>query len=175
MGYIKYKEKKYNLVSIKLSKSSDFNALLKEFHTLFFSGLDKKVEHIRYAILELVNNSIRAHKELDRNDPITISFSMNDNFLTILIKDAGGGFNTSDLPYDINQDVSDIDMNNSSFQDYREKHSYKRFGMGLLLTKKTFDSFKITFYGNDGKECPWEQGVSRGTIIEMRSRIENEQ
>ena len=74
MGYIKYKEKKYKTVKIDLSKSSDFNALLKEFHNMYFTDLDSKLEHIRYAILELVNNSIRAHKEKkyqrSHNNPI---------------------------------------------------------------------------------------------------------
>jgi anti-sigma regulatory factor (Ser/Thr protein kinase) len=171
MGYIKYKAKNYKTVCIKLSSSSDFNDLLKEFHALSFSKLEKKIENIRYAILELVNNAMRAHKECNSDAQILLDFSMNDEFLKIQIKDAGGGFDISLLPYDLNQNISDIDMNNPSFQDYREKHGYKRFGMGLLVTKRTFDYFNISFYDKRGSIVPWKKESVVGTIVEMRSNI----
>ena len=171
MGYIKYKAKNYKTVCIKLSAGSDFNALLKEFHALSFSKLENRIENIRYAILELVNNSIRAHKERKSNELILLDFALHDEYLSISIKDAGGGFNPARLPYDINRDVSEIDMNNSSFQEYRERHAYNRFGMGLLVTKRTFDSFNLSFYDRNGALVPWQEGVVVGTIIEIRSNI----
>ncbi len=174
MGYIKYKEKKYKTVRIDITKSSDFNALLKEFHNMYFTDLDSKLEHIRYAILELVNNSIRAHKEQKTNAPITIRFSVYDKYLEIIIRDSGGGFDIGRLPYDINRDVSDIDLNDSSFQDYREKHNYNRFGMGLLVTKRTFDYFHISFHDKEENDIPWDKEKTVGTIITMRSNYSNE-
>ena len=171
MGYIKYKAKKYKTVCIKLSGTSDFNALLKEFNALSFCPLEDKIENIRYAILELVNNSIRAHKESGSSGLILLDLAINQDFLKISIKDSGGGFDTECLPYDINQDISLIDMNAPSFQEYREKHGYNRFGMGLLVTKRTFDYFDITFYDKSGAAVPWERGAVVGTIIEMRSYI----
>ena len=174
MGYIKYKEKKYKSATIKLSRDSDFNALLKEFNRLFFSGIGNKIEHIQYAVLELVNNSIRAHKEQNTSEYIILNFHMETDALTIRIKDAGGGFDTSTLPYDIHNDVNDIDMNNHSFQEYRERHGYNRFGMGLLVTKRTFHEFLISFYDEEGEKESWSEGTTIGTIITMRSRFDDE-
>ncbi len=174
MGYIKYKDKKYKTVTIKLSRNSDFNALLKEFNMLYFTDIGAEMEHIRYAVLELVNNSIRAHKERNVNDRIILNFMMQPEALQIKITDAGGGFDTAGLPYDIHDDVSQIDLNNEAFQAYREKHGYNRFGMGLLVTKRTFHDFSITFYDARGEQESWKAGETIGTIITMRSLF-NEQ
>ncbi len=174
MGYIKYKEKKYKSVTIKLSQNSDFNDLLREFNQLYFTDVGAEMEHIRYAVLELVNNSIRAHKERISHELITLKFRMETHDLLIVIKDAGGGFDTSVLPYNIHDDVTDIDMNSISFQDYREKHGYNRFGMGLLVTKRTFHDFLISFYDNQGESQDWRKGKTIGTIITLRSRFNDE-
>ena len=174
MGYIKYKQKKYKTITIRLSKDSDFSVLLKEFHQLEFPELKSDIEHIRYAVLELVNNSIRAHKEQNTAERILLRFTLEEEHLLTIIKDAGGGFDISVLPYDINHDVSQIDLNAPSFQQYREENDYNRFGMGLLVTKRTFDDFNITFYTGEREDVHWGEENILGTIITLRSRY-NEQ
>jgi len=174
MGYIKYKDKKYKTVTIRLTKSTEFSSLLKEFHQIYFTGLDKKMEHIRYAVLELVNNSIRAHQERDEQAPITLQFILSDQDLLIIMKDRGGGFDTGRLPYDISEPVDHIDLNNPDFQAYRERHGYHRFGMGLLVAKRTFDDFVLKFHARGKEELSWTEGRTEGTILEMRSTISHE-
>ena len=173
MGYIKHNGKKYKSVLIRLSSKTDFSGILDEFHNLFISGLDeKKLENIRYSLLELVNNSIRAHKEKQCADYITLRFAMEESELLIILQDRGGGFDKSGLPYDLDQEVHDIDINDDSFMAYREKYGYHRFGMGLLVTKKTFDSFILNFINKEGVLTPaYDKDETAGTHIELRSRL----
>jgi anti-sigma regulatory factor (Ser/Thr protein kinase) len=171
MGYIKHNEKKYKTVLLKISKETDFSLILKEFHNIYFNGVDeKRLENIRYSLLELVNNSIRAHKERQEKGNILLRFSMTDEELIITLQDMGGGFSKKNLPYDLDQEVQNIDINNQNFLEYREKHGYHRFGMGLFITKKTFDSFILKFVDmEDNLMDDYVKDCTKGTYIELRS------
>jgi DNA topoisomerase VI subunit B len=97
-------------------------------------------EHTRYAVLELINNSLRAHRENGIKDTIKTEMNVKDEVLTISIVDRGGGFDISKLPYNISEQVDDIDTNSGKFQEYREENQYKRFGMGCLSLVAFFRS-----------------------------------
>jgi anti-sigma regulatory factor (Ser/Thr protein kinase) len=174
MGYIKHNGKKYRSVLIRLSSETDFSEILDEFHNLFIVGMEeKKLENIRYSLLELVNNSIRAHKERESDDFITLRFTIEEKELIIVLQDRGGGFDKSGLPYDLDEDVHEIDINDDSFMDYRERHGYNRFGMGLLVTKRTFDAFILRFVDEEGiLTRNYNKGETAGTHIELRSLLE---
>ncbi len=173
MGYIKHNGKKYKSILLRINRNTDFSAILREFHNIYFFGIDeKKLENIRYSLLELVNNSIRAHKERDEDGDITLRFTMTPEELIIALEDRGGGFDKKNLPYDLDQEVKHIDINNQDFLEYRERHGYHRFGMGLLITKRTFDAFILKFPDREGKKRDhYEKGVTAGTYIELRSLI----
>jgi len=174
MGYLKHKGKKYTSVLLKISRNTDFSRILDELHQIFFAGIDEKIiENIRYSLLELVNNSIRAHREKNENRDIQLRFKLTEEEVITTLKDWGGGFDKKNLPYDLDQEVQDIDINNQDFLDYREKHGYHRFGMGLLITKKTFSFFKLSFVGHQGEmQEEYEAENTAGTVIELRSRLQ---
>jgi anti-sigma regulatory factor (Ser/Thr protein kinase) len=173
MGYIKHNGKKYKSVILRVSRSTDFSVLMEQFNNMDFTGFDdNKLENIRHSLLELVNNSIRAHKERQEDAVIILRFTMTPQELIIILQDKGGGFDKKSLPYDIDLDVNDIDIKNQYLKDYREKHGYIRFGMGLFITKKAFDTFILKFTASDGSlNDRYEKGISTGTFIELRSHI----
>jgi len=173
MGYIKHNGKKYKSILLRIDRNTDFSVILKEFHNIYFFGIDeKKLENIRYSLLELVNNSIRAHKEKEENGDIQLRFRMTPEELIISLEDKGGGFDKKNLPYDLDQEVKDIDINNQDFLEYREKHGYHRFGMGLLITKRTFDAFILKFTDAQGVRMDdYDKDRSAGTYIELRSLL----
>jgi len=174
MGYIKHNGKKYKSILLRIDRNTDFSIILKEFHNIYFFGVDeKKLENIRYSLLELVNNSIRAHREREENGEIQLRFRMTTKELIISLEDKGGGFNKMKLPYDLDQEVKNIDINNQDFLEYREKHGYHRFGMGLLITKRTFDAFILQFTDAGGNRMEdYDNDRTRGTYIELRSFIQ---
>lgn len=174
MSYLKHNGKKYTSVVLKISRSTDFSRILDELHQLYFAGIEEKdLENIRYSILELVNNSIRAHQEMQEDRDILLRFKHTKDEVIITMKDWGGGFDKRKLPYDLDKEVDDLDINNQDFMDYRKKHGYNRFGMGLFITKKTFTHFKLNFIGHQGEiQEKYEAENTAGTYIEMRSRLQ---
>ncbi|TFG60753.1 MAG: ATP-binding protein, partial [Spirochaetales bacterium] len=132
-----FRQNLYKVLKINIYPHAEFNDILTMLNNIKFTGGNTKQEHIMYAVLELVNNSLRAHREQSVRKPIHIVFSCNEEDLHIEIRDSGGGFNPAKLPYDLNAPVDMIDTNNESFQTYRERFNYKRFGIGLYIAKKT--------------------------------------
>jgi len=167
MRHIVFKGQKYKQVSMNIYPDAPFNKILKEINSLTLPIDYQNDEHTRYAILELINNSIRAQKENSSKEPIKLEIKIENNIMTVVITDSGRGFDISDLPYDINEPVKQIDPNKKSFQDYREKNQYKRFGLGLLVARKQFHQFEITFYNNKNETVPSGSIEIKGTIIKM--------
>ena len=63
-----------------------------------------------------------------------------------------------------------IDTENREFQKYRERSQYKRFGMGLVIARRLFPEFKVSFYDENDSVVDYEPGKVVGTRIEMGMR-----
>jgi anti-sigma regulatory factor (Ser/Thr protein kinase) len=124
-------------------------------------------EHIRFAILELLNNSIRAHREKNEPRDIMIDLTATDGLLVVAIRDFGGGFDTKRLPYNLNEDPRSLDLHSAAFQQYQEKNGYKRFGMGIYVAKKTFDELRLVFLDDHDRPIPFTPGGTVGTLITL--------
>lgn len=169
--YIEFREKKYKHLILTISPFSPFNEVLKILNSVRIPWSKIRIDQLFYAVLELINNSIRAQKEKDCHDKIRLEIRIEGTWLKLKLQDAGGGFDTARLPYDINAAIQDISLNQPSFLAYREKHQYKRFGMGLFITKKTFTIFRLTFYNEEDQPVDWiPEGKNthiKGTIIDL--------
>ena len=135
--YLSFHGKKYRTVRLHIRPDADFNDILSELNDIEVIKIEISSEQIMYAILELLNNSLRAHKEKGIEKKILTQFSVNDGKLHVKIQDWGGGFDISSLPYNLNEQTDDVDTNSGTFQEYREEHGYMRFGIGLYIVKKT--------------------------------------
>ena len=167
MPHIVYRGQKYTRVVINISGTAQFHEILKQLNDLAIPEIPQDDEHIRYALLELINNSVRAHREMNRDEVITTELWMEDDRLKISIVDKGGGFDINLLPYDFNQGADMIDTEDREFQKYRERNQYKRFGMGLVIGRRLFPEFKVSFYDENGSTVDYEPGNVLGTRIEM--------
>jgi anti-sigma regulatory factor (Ser/Thr protein kinase) len=175
MHLLKYKNENYKKLIFNISDKAPLNAILK-YINLFDSEISgEKQEHIIFSIMELVNNSLRAHREKEIKDkPIKIKLESTEKSLIIEILDFGKGFDLNDLPYDYFQDPNSIDNQSSEFQKYREKFEYKRFGMGLLTAKKLFDSFLLDFHSHGKLSKQYDPNQTEGTIIKLGVNWPNE-
>jgi anti-sigma regulatory factor (Ser/Thr protein kinase) len=167
MPSIIYDGKPYKNIILKISITAPFREILKKINELNYPCSEAVSEPVRFAVLELLNNSLRAHREKEITDDIVIDFKITGLELFIQITDSGGGFDLTRLPYDLSDNPESIDVNSEVFQEYREKNHYQRFGMGLLAGKKVFQDFEVLFYGQDGTITPWQPGLTKGTIIRM--------
>jgi len=167
MDNLVYGQKKSRKINLKISPQADFREILQALEALALPDFVSNEQNIKYAVLELVNNSLRAHREKKVEREIVATFTVEPDRLKISVKDFGGGFNPNSLPYKLNEDHSRIDPRNSQFLAYQQKNNYLRFGMGLLLAKKTFPHFELVFFDAQGKPVPWESGRVSGTLINL--------
>lgn len=168
MKRIVYNRITSSTVRINISPTVEFREILKVLNNIYlpdYDGIDH--DNIKYAVMELLNNSLRAHREKRVNKTIITTFNTFNSHLTINIKDYGGGFDPGKLPYDLEKDHQEINPQSSSFIEYREKNNYLRFGMGLLLARRTFAYFDLSFFNNYEKQVKWESGEAAGTIIRL--------
>ena len=154
-------------VRLTVSPQADFRDIIHTFDAIEIPPARVSVENIRFAILELINNSLRAHRERGETRDILIDLTIADGRLFIAIRDFGGGFNPKKLPYDLDADPKALDLHSSSFQEYQRKNGYKRFGMGICVAKKTFDDFRLVFLDERDIPVPWMPGRIIGTLITL--------
>lgn len=167
MHYMSLNEKEYKHINFNINGKSDLGSIFRKISEMDIPGLTIEKDLFFDSIIELVNNSICAHYENNITDPVQIRFSIENEDLYITIKDRGKGFDIKDLPFDLDDPVSAIDINGKNFQIYREKYNYKHFGTGIFNAKKTFDDFQLTFYDSSGTVVPRESTEKEGTIIKL--------
>ena len=167
MEYIHYNGKKVRRLMFSIEYGAEFNQILRNFSNISLPGCPCDEEHTRYALLELVNNSLRAHREHGVEEDIHVDMHVESPAFRVRISDKGRGFDVGRLPYDLSRPVEEIDLNSEKFQVYREENEYKRFGMGLLIARKIFSDFRLMFLDETGDEVSWESGRAVGTVIEL--------
>ena len=159
-------------VRLAVSPQSDFRAILHAFDSIDVPPVPLSYENIKFAILELVNNSIRAHQEASEPRDILIDLGVSRGALWITVRDFGGGFDPKRLPYNLEESTSALDLHSRSFQEYQEKNGYRKFGMGIYIAKKTFDRFRLEFLDKRDLPVPWIAGRIVGTRITLELFLE---
>ena len=151
-----------------------FRNVLRVLEVLELPDTGINPEHVKYALLEMINNSLRAHRNNDVTENIYVHFELVDppaECIRILVRDRGHGFDPESLPYSLEDDPSSIDLDSPVFHEYRKKNNYQRFGMGLPLVLRTFDAFSIEFRDEGGNTIPWHPERVRGTCITVSKRV----
>ncbi len=166
-GSLSVEGKESKTVRIRVSPSADFRGVLHAFDAVKIPETRIGAENLKFAVLELVNNSIRAHKERGEERDILIDFTVTEGKLQVAVRDFGGGFDPRCLPYELDADTSSLDLHSQVFQEYRKKNGHKRFGMGIFLAKKAFEQFQLIFLDEKATPAPWAPGKIEGTLIRM--------
>jgi anti-sigma regulatory factor (Ser/Thr protein kinase) len=157
-------------IRLSVNPEADFRAIIRKLEAIVFPPIQVSQEHVRFAILELLNNSIRAHREKSEPRDILLDLTISDGKLVVSIRDFGGGFDTGSLPYELETDLSRLDLHSTRFEDYQRRNSFKRFGMGIYVAKKTFDEFRIVFLDEKDRPMRWTAGRTVGTLITLSVR-----
>ena len=149
-------------VRLTVSPHADFREVIRILGEIRIPPTQVSDEHIRFAILELPNNSIRAHREKGETRDIFVDMTVSDGRFVVAIRDFGGGFDPGRLPYDLDADPSTLDLQSPPFEDYQKRNGYKRFGMGIYVAKKTFHEFRLLFLDAQDRGRPGHPGGSSG-------------
>jgi len=172
MQYLIYKENCYTNLTIKFPPQltgADFFRILE---LMEFPLKPSDVVLFKYALTEFVTNSIRALREKNLLKDVLIEFVIAGNFVKCCITDFAGGFDLAKLPININDENINFDILSREFQEYRERHGYNRFGIGLCSARMALDAFRLVFIDENVCEVPWRgEGSVAGTKITAAKRI----
>ncbi len=152
-------------IRLSVNPQADFRQVIRTLEAIVLPPVRVSEEHVRFAVLELLNNSIRAHRERGEQRDISIDLAISDGKLVVTIRDFGGGFDTSKLPYALEDEPSSLDLHSSEFEDYQRRNGFKRFGMGIYVARKTFDDFRLVFLDHRDQPMSWKPGETAGTLI----------
>jgi anti-sigma regulatory factor (Ser/Thr protein kinase) len=166
-SYIVYRAEQLTSLLLSFNPETEFRIIVDAFGEIQYPTLPVNPELVSFALLELISNSIRAHRERGVTEAVKVQLESNSGEFQATVLDAGRGFDPSLLPYDLNAAASDVDVMSEPFSDYRRVHGGSRFGMGLYMAKKTFSSFKLCFVDAAGVPCPWYSGKVKGTKIAL--------
>lgn len=147
---------------ILIPSNTTFNKIITEIHTLSLPIQFPVMSHIHSALLEVIHNAVRAHREQGISDEVSVKITVYHEELSIIITDKGGGFNLESLPCSAE---SPIDIN--KIQSHRKQYHHRRFGMGLIMVQRIFPSFSIHFYNEKENDIPYIPNKVVGTRIFM--------
>ena len=154
-------------VRLNIHPTAEYRRVLDILNSLDLPASVGNPENVKFAVLELISNSLRAHRERQVREPVHTVLRFENGQLTVTIRDSGGGFDPYSLPYDLEGDVKTVDLNGSRFQEYQKRNNYQRFGMGLLVARRVFPSFSLAFLDAAGRQVRWGEGAVSGTLIRM--------
>jgi len=171
--YIIYGKKKYESLKISFSKENEIKDILVTLIELSIPLPTIDANNWEFVVLELMTNAHRASLEKNTDQKIYLNLKIENGQFTTMICDGAGGFDINSLPYDISLPADKIDVFSSSFEDYRLKNDYKRFGLGLFSAKKFGDWFDIYFVNSKHEKLPeYQPGKTYGTVIVFRKKLQ---
>jgi anti-sigma regulatory factor (Ser/Thr protein kinase) len=162
-----FQSKQSDQVTVTIHPNAEFREVLLTLESIRFPDFVENAENIKYAVLELISNSLRAHKEKNVDKKVIAVFRAVDSKIDIEVKDFGGGFDPKELPYPLEAPADTIDQTSDAFERYQEKHNHLRFGMGLLISKKTFPNFEVMFFDETEQSVQWGHSTVIGTMIRL--------
>ena len=166
-NYFDFQSKQSDQVTVNIHPEADFREILQTLESIHFPDFVSNTENIKYAVLELISNSLRAHREKKVDKQVIAVFRAEDSKVDIEVKDFGGGFDPERLPYPLEAPADTIDQTSDAFDEYQQRHKYRRFGMGLLVTKKTFPCFELVFFDEKERPVRWNESEVVGTVVRV--------
>jgi anti-sigma regulatory factor (Ser/Thr protein kinase) len=155
---------------LNIHPSAEYRKVLDILNSLNLPASIGNPENVKFAVLELISNSLRAHREKQVQEMVLTVLRFEDGHLTVTIRDFGGGFDPYSLPFDLQGDVRAVDPNGNRFQEYQKRNNFQRFGMGLLVARRVFPSFSLVFLDAVGRQVRWGKGTVSGTLIRLSTR-----
>jgi hypothetical protein len=166
-NYFDFQRKQSDQITLNIHPEADFREILQTLESIHFPDFVTNAENIKYSVLELISNSLRAHRENNVDKQVIAVFRAVDSKVDIEVKDFGGGFDPKRLPYPLEAPADTIDQTSDAFEEYQQKYKQLRFGMGLLVTKKTFPFFQLIFFDETDQPVQWGESKVIGTLVRV--------
>lgn len=172
--YLEFRERQYQDLSLGFAPNREFREIVDAVRSIRLPPVAVNAELAAFSVLELLSNSIRAHRERGIREEVVVRYVLREDSLEIEILDSGRGFDPSRLPYRLDEPPGLVDPSSPAFAEYRITHGNGRFGMGLLAARRTFPVFSLTFVDKVKRPCPWFSGMVRGTRVLLSAPLASE-
>ncbi len=97
---ILFRKKRLRELRFKILPHCRIHQIVPVLNAVAFYPILEKKDHISYALMELINNALRAHREKGVKEPILVRLQARSSYLRIEVKDKGGRFRSpKKLPY----------------------------------------------------------------------------
>jgi anti-sigma regulatory factor (Ser/Thr protein kinase) len=169
---IRYSNREFTHVQLSFTRENRIKDILGVLMDMEIPLRRKEHHNWEFVVLELLTNSIRASIESQSTEKIGLVLNVRRNLLTTMVKDGAGGFDFTQLPFDPFAPVQNINVFSRSFENYRLKHKYQRYGLGIFSAKRfadEFDMFMIDHKGN--KTLQFEKSEIYGTVVSFKKKF----
>ena len=102
-----------------------------------------QVTQLRQAVMEMAHNAIEWGNKHQSERPVKITYRIHENYLEIVVRDQGPGFNRTQLPH------AALPDDPLSHLDVREKLGLRAGGFGLLICRGMVDEMRYNEQGNE--------------------------
>lgn len=104
---------------------------------------ERHVKDLKQAVMEMGSNAIEWGHRKNADLPLRITYRIDPDAITLIIRDQGPGFNPNQIPHAAHDDdpISHLDV--------RNELGIREGGFGIMLAKGLVDEFKYNEKGNE--------------------------
>jgi DNA-binding response OmpR family regulator len=104
---------------------------------------DRQIKDLRQAVMEMGGNAIEWGHKKNAELPLRITYLIDSNKVTLVIKDQGPGFNPQQIPHAAQEEdpIGHLDVRNDL--------GIREGGFGIMLAKGLVDEFRYNDVGNE--------------------------
>ncbi len=104
---------------------------------------ERQVKELRQAVMEMGNNAIEWGHRKNADLPLRITYRIDPEAVTLVIKDQGPGFDPQDVPHAAREDdpIGHLDI--------RTELGIREGGFGIMLARGLVDEFRYNDKGNE--------------------------
>jgi DNA-binding response OmpR family regulator len=104
---------------------------------------DRQVKEVRQAVMEMGNNAIEWGHRKNADLPLRITYRIDPQAVTLVIKDQGPGFNPGDIPHAASEEdpIGHLEV--------RSELGIREGGFGIMLARGLVDEFRYNDKGNE--------------------------
>ncbi len=104
---------------------------------------DRQVKDLKQAVMEMGGNAIEWGNKKNADLPLRITYRIDHDSISLIIRDQGPGFNPGQIPHAANEDdpIAHLDLRNDL--------GIREGGFGIMLARGLVDEFRYNETGNE--------------------------
>jgi len=133
-------------ITFDIRSEADYLAELNDMLTDLYARTpltERQIKDLKQAVMEMGSNAIEWGHKKNADLPLQITYRIDSDAVTLIIRDQGPGFNPGDVPHAAQPDdpIGHLDV--------RNELGIREGGFGIMLARGLVDEFKYNDTGNE--------------------------